>query len=123
MAEYQPTKLIIEFRYVPEQAEAQRGWDPITWGVGTRKGLEAWKAWFAYNGVEHSKIFTGIKGWVSGCRDPDGRVVRLYVNDEVHEWTDSPDQDEYWLGSVRAQPTKKGILSHKTDTEANQEDL
>ena len=116
MAEHKPTKVIIEFRYVPEQAEAQKGWDPITWGVGTRKDLEAWEAWFAHHGVEHSKIFVGIKGWVSGCKDPDGRVVRLYVDNEIHEWTDQPDQDEYWLGSVRAQPMKADSVSHKANT-------
>jgi hypothetical protein len=30
-----------------------------------------------------------------GCEDPDGRIVRLYVEDETHEWTDHPDVDEY----------------------------
>lgn len=101
---YEPTKLIVEIRHDPERAEAQRGWDPITWGVGTRKDLEEWTKWFDANGVKHSKILTGIKGWVMGCEDPDGKVVRLYVEDEEHEWTDHPDTDEYWLGKLKADP-------------------
>jgi len=104
MFTHAPTKLIVEVRYVPEQAAAQKGWDPITWGVGTRKDLEAWEQWLDANGVTRSRIFTGIKGWVMACEDPDGRIVRLYVEDEEHEWTDHPDQDEYWLGSIQADP-------------------
>lgn len=57
--------MIVEFRYVPEQAEAQKGWDPITWGVGTRADLQAWEDWWEANDVKRSKIFTAIKGWVS----------------------------------------------------------
>lgn len=101
---HEPTNLIVEARYNPSQADAQRGWDPITWGVGTRKDLEEWAAWFDLHGVVHSKIFTGIKGWVMGCEDPDGRIVRIYVEDEEHEWTDHPDRDEKWLGTVVADP-------------------
>jgi catechol 2,3-dioxygenase-like lactoylglutathione lyase family enzyme len=104
MFQHEPSKLIVEVRYVPSQAAAQKGWDPITYGVGTRKDLEQWIDWFDLNGVKHSRILTGIKGWVVGCEDPDGRIVRLYVEDEEHEWTDHPDKDEYWLGTVEADP-------------------
>jgi catechol-2,3-dioxygenase len=96
--------LIIEFRHVPDHAKAQKGWDPVTWGVDTRADLEEWAAWFDANDVKRSRIFTGIKGWVMGCEDPDGKIVRLYVDKEEHEWTDHPDQDEYWLGSVHGDP-------------------
>lgn len=51
--------------------------------------------------MKRSKVFTGFKGWVMGCEDPDGKIVRLY-SEEEHGWTDHPDQDEYWLGSVKA---------------------
>lgn len=51
---YEPHKLIVEVRYVPEQAAAQKGWDPITWGVGKRQDLEEWTKWFDANGVKHS---------------------------------------------------------------------
>ncbi len=91
MCQHTPTKLIIETRYVPDQAAAQKGWDPITYGVGTRKHLEQWASWFDTHGVKHSKIFLGLKGWVMRCEDPDGRIVRLYVENEEHDWTDHPD--------------------------------
>lgn len=110
MVMHEPTKLIVEFRYYPEQAEAQRGWDPITWGVGSRRDLEEWGQWFDAHGVKHSPILVGIKGWVMGCEDPDGKIVRLYVEDEEHEWTDHPDQDEYWLGFVKGDPGTKASI-------------
>jgi catechol 2,3-dioxygenase-like lactoylglutathione lyase family enzyme len=108
MFTHEPTKLIVEVRYSPADADAQKGWDPITWGVGTRKDLEEWGVWLDSWGVKRSRIFTGIKGWVMGCEDPDGRIVRLYVEDEEHEWTDHPDKDEYWLGNVQGDPEANG---------------
>ncbi|KAF4944283.1 hypothetical protein FSARC_14716 [Fusarium sarcochroum] len=107
MLQHQPTNLIIELRYVPAQAEAQKGWDPITWGVGTRADLGEWESWLDKHGVHRSKVFVGIKGWVMGCEDPDGRIVRLYVEDEDHEWTDHPDKDDFWLGTIEANPTQE----------------
>lgn len=101
---HEPTKLLVEVRYDPARADAQKGWDPITWGVATRADLEQWSDWFDAHGVKHSKILTGIKGWLMGCEDPDGKIVRLYVDEEEHEWTDHPDIDEYWLGTVTADP-------------------
>jgi hypothetical protein len=69
---------------------------------GGPKELGDWGRWFDSKGVKRSKVFMGIKGWVIGCEDPDGKIVRLYC-DEEHEWTDHPDRDEYWLGTVTAQ--------------------
>jgi catechol 2,3-dioxygenase-like lactoylglutathione lyase family enzyme len=104
MVEHPSTKLIIEIRYMPAQATAQKGWDPVTWGGGNRQDLEDWTKWLDTNDVKHSEILVGIKGWVMGFEDPDGKIVRLYVEDEEHEWTDHPSQDEYWLGTVVADP-------------------
>lgn len=104
---HEPTSLIVEVRYDPKRAAAQAGWDPITWGVGTRKDLEVWSRWFDEHQVRHSNILTGIKGWLMACEDPDGKIVRLYVEDEEHEWTDHPDRDEYWLGTVMGDPEAK----------------
>ena len=42
------------------------------------------------------------------CEDPDGRIVRLYVEDEEHTWTDHPDQDAKWLGEIVADPAETG---------------
>ncbi|KIX95740.1 uncharacterized protein Z520_08448 [Fonsecaea multimorphosa CBS 102226] len=104
MFEHAPTKLIVEARYEPHQAKVQQGWDPVTWGVGTRADLEEWAKWLDANSVPRSKILTGIKGWLMACEDPDGRHVRLYVDDEEHEWTDHPDYDEKWLHGLVADP-------------------
>lgn len=38
------------------------------------------------------------------AEDPDRRIIRLYVQDEEHEWTDHPDRDPYWLGTVQGDP-------------------
>lgn len=107
MLVHAPTKLIIEVRYKPSHAVAQKGWDPITWGVGTRKDLEEWGKWLDANSVKRSPIFMGVKGWVMACEDPDGRIVRIYVEDEEHEWTDHPDLDEDWLGTIEADPDQQ----------------
>jgi catechol 2,3-dioxygenase-like lactoylglutathione lyase family enzyme len=101
MLTHEATNLIVEFRHDPVNAEAQKGWDPVTWETETRQDLEDWGEWFEKCGIKHSKVFTGIKGWVIAAEDPDGKIVRLYCNEE-HEWTDHPDKDEYWLGSVKA---------------------
>lgn len=105
------TQLIVEVRYCPNEAAAQKGWDPITYGVGTRKDLEDWAEWLDAYEVKRSRIFTGIKGWLMACEDPDRRIVRLYVEDEEHEWTDHPDVDAYWLGAVRGDPNAKQSAS------------
>lgn len=106
MFTHKSTSLIVEVRYEPTQAAAQKGWDPITWGVGTRKDLQEWAQWLDQWKVNRSPIFTGIKGWVMSCEDPDGRIVRLYVEDEEHDWTDHPDKDDYWLGKIQADPAE-----------------
>lgn len=93
---YKPTGLMLEIRHNPGQAESQRGWDPVTWSVGSRKDLEEWESWFDEQGVSHSKVFTGMKGWVLAAEDPDGKIVRLYTKEE-HEWTTDVDRDAYWL--------------------------
>ena len=87
---------IVEIRHNESQAKAQEGWDPITWGVPARKNLEVWKTWFEATEVQCSKVFTAIKGWVLCALDPDGKIVRVYC-DEEHEWTIDFDHDDFWL--------------------------
>ncbi|MCJ1394270.1 hypothetical protein MMC18_007148 [Xylographa bjoerkii] len=99
MFRHEPTKLIVEVRKHNKQAQAQVGWDPITWGVGRREDLEEWASWFDKHNVKHSTIFTGVKGWVMGAEDPDGKIIRLYTEEE-HRWSSHPDEDDYWLGSA-----------------------
>ena len=91
------TKTIIELRHDPTQAGVQKGWDPITWGVPSKQNLDEWAGWLDHCGVKRSRVLMGIKGWVLCCEDPDGRMVRMYCEEE-HEWTDNPDQDDEWLG-------------------------
>ena len=97
MFQHPSTKLLVEARNAPEQALAQKGWDPITWAVATKKDLDDWAAWLDHCEVKRSKVLTGMKGWVLVCEDPDERHVRFYC-DEEHEWSTNPDVDEYWLG-------------------------
>ncbi|KAI1164599.1 hypothetical protein F5B18DRAFT_614618 [Nemania serpens] len=88
--------LLVDIREDAKQAAAQKGFDPITWGVPTRNDLKEWQAWLASQGVNHSRLFMAVKGWVLCFEDPDAKVVRLYTTAEEHEWCE-PDEDDYWL--------------------------
>lgn len=88
----------LEIRDAPEQAEKERHWDPITWAVQGRDDLEQWGEYFEGVNVKHSRVFTGVKGWVLCAEDPDGRVLRFYTLEE-HEMTTDVDHDEQWLGN------------------------
>ena len=91
MLRHEPTGLIVEIRLNTKQAAAQRGWDPVTYGVDKRADLEEWGRWLDSKGVAHSKILTGVKGWVMSVEDPDGKFVKLYTEEE-HEWSSHPDE-------------------------------
>lgn len=101
---HEPSRLLVELRYVPSRAEAQRGWDPVSWGVGTRKDLEEWAEWLDAHNVKHSPILKGLQSWMMACEDPDGKIIRFYVEDEEHEWTENPDKDENWLPKIETDP-------------------
>jgi catechol-2,3-dioxygenase len=101
---HKASNLLIEVRYHPAQATAQKGWDPITFGVSKRKDLDDWGSWFDTNGVKRSRVFMGLKSWILAAEDPDGKIVRLYVEDEEHEWTTKPDSDVFWLGGMDPDP-------------------
>ncbi|KAK3045868.1 hypothetical protein LTR09_012599 [Extremus antarcticus] len=90
------TPILVEIRHNEAQAKAQQGWDLVTIGVRTKDDLDACKSWFEANGVECSRVFTGPKGWVLAALDPDGKIVRVYC-DEEHEWTTEFDEDDFWL--------------------------
>jgi len=105
MFKYEPTGLIVEVRKNEKQAEAQQGWDPITWSVESRADLDEWKAKFEKEGINHSKVFTGLKGWVLCANDPDGKLVRLYTKEE-HEWSTNFDKGKTFISA---------ILTHKID--------
>jgi catechol 2,3-dioxygenase-like lactoylglutathione lyase family enzyme len=88
---HEPTGTLIEIRQHRPQAAAQKGWDPITWSVQRVADLEAWGAFFDARDIKHSRVLRGVKGWVMGVEDPDGKIIRLYTEEE-HEWTNSPDE-------------------------------
>lgn len=88
--------LLVEVRENAAQAQAQKGFDPVTWGAPTREDLHAWAAWVASKGVKHSRVFRGVKGWLVCFEDPDGKIVRVYTTLEEHAWCE-PDKDDYWL--------------------------
>ncbi|KAI8944578.1 Glyoxalase/Bleomycin resistance protein/Dihydroxybiphenyl dioxygenase [Xylaria longipes] len=88
--------VLVEVREDAEQAAAQKGFDPITWGVPTRQDLADWMAYLESQGVHHSRIFLGVQGWLICFEDPDLKIVRIYTTEETHEWS-QPDKDDYWL--------------------------
>ena len=69
-----------------------------------REDLDEWGAWFDAKQVKRSRVFIGMQSWILAVEDPDGRIVRLYVEDEAHEWVDLPDCDAFWLGRMEADP-------------------
>lgn len=97
---------MLEIRHNPNHAQRQSGWDPVVWGVKTRKDLDDWAAWLDANGVKRSRVLTALKSWTVVCEDPDGRMVRFYVTGEEHEWEvpELEDGDEYWLGKSIPDP-------------------
>ncbi|KAI0965616.1 hypothetical protein F4678DRAFT_451995 [Xylaria arbuscula] len=88
--------LFVEVREDAKQTATQKGFDPITWGVPARNDLQIWAAWLASQGVKHSRILMGVKGWVLCFEDPDARFVRLYTTEEEHEWCE-PDKGQFSL--------------------------
>lgn len=91
MFRHSSTGTIVEIRQNRTQALAQKGWDPITWSVKGVADLDDWGKYLDTLGVKHSKVLKGVKGWTMGVEDPDGKIVRLYTEDE-HEWTNHPDE-------------------------------
>ncbi|KAF2102767.1 Glyoxalase/Bleomycin resistance protein/Dihydroxybiphenyl dioxygenase [Rhizodiscina lignyota] len=87
----------LELRLDADHAEKQRGHDPVTWAVGSEADLESWEKWLTAKDVKHSRVLTGVIGWVLVFEDPDGRFLRLYTL-EAHPKTALFDKDEYWLG-------------------------
>lgn len=89
---------MIEIRYNPAPAEAQKGWDPITYGVRTKNDVDEWKMFLDSKDVTCSRVFTALQAWVLCALDTDGKIVRLYT-EETHEWNTDFDHDSFWLGN------------------------
>ncbi len=86
----------LELRLDPAQADAQRGFDPVTIAVQDRAALAAWKDHLDGAGIEHSPVLTAIQAWLVVFVDPDGRRLRLYTL-ETHGPELPPDEDSPWI--------------------------
>jgi catechol 2,3-dioxygenase-like lactoylglutathione lyase family enzyme len=86
----------LELRLHPAHAATQKGLDPMTLAVESRKDLELWAAHFDAEDVAHSPVLTAYVGWVMVFEDPDGRRLRLYTK-ETHGPELTPSTDAHWL--------------------------
>jgi catechol 2,3-dioxygenase-like lactoylglutathione lyase family enzyme len=86
----------LELRLNPEQAEKDRGFDPLTIAVDDRAALDAWAKHLDAAGVQHSPVLTAIQGWVLVFEDPDARRLRLYTL-ATHGPEIKPDANSPWL--------------------------
>lgn len=89
----------LELRLSPEEAEKQRGFDPLTLAVDDRTALEAWSKHLDELQIKHSPVITAIQAWIIVFNDPDGRRLRLYTLD-THKTQLKPDEDSPWLQYV-----------------------
>lgn len=58
------TGLYLELRQTEDQAQKARGWDPIALSVRGRQDLVKWVQWLNRWGTKHSRVLTGVKGWL-----------------------------------------------------------
>ncbi len=86
----------VELRLSPEEAEKQKGFDPLTIAVDDRAALEAWGKHLDELQIEHSPVLTAIQAWLIVFDDPDGRRLRLYTLG-THSSDLKPDEDSPWL--------------------------
>ena len=86
----------LELRLNPEEAEKQKGFDPLTIAVEDCTALEAWGKHLDELQIEHSSILTAIQAWLIVFDDPDGRHLRLYTL-TTHGLELSSDEDSPWL--------------------------
>ena len=89
---------MLELRLNPEQARAQRRFDPFTVAVKDRSTLERWRLYLEAANVPHSPILTAIQAWVMVVEDPDEHRLRLYTL-ETHGRDLKPDEADPWLQS------------------------
>ncbi len=86
----------LELRLAPEDAERQRGFDPVTIAVQDRDALRNWSTYLDAAGIEHSPVLVSIQAWLVVFADPDGRRLRLYTL-ETHGPELPPDEDSPWI--------------------------
>jgi len=87
----------LELRFSPEAAAREARQDPVTLSVKTRGDLVSWHDHLETNGIPHSRILTGVIGWLLVMEDPDVRRIRFY-SVETHPFITDVSKDRYWLG-------------------------
>jgi len=73
------TPVALAFRVNPEAAAGNRGFDPVSFGVGTREDLETWVLHLDDLGIKHSPVIEASIGWLLVFDDPDGLTLHLYT--------------------------------------------
>ena len=86
----------LELRLNSEEAQKQKGFDPITIAVDDRTALEAWGKYLDELKIEHSPVITAIQAWLIVFNDPDGRRLRFYTLSK-HSSELKTDEDSPWL--------------------------
>ena len=86
----------LELRLDPEQAAAQRGFDPVTIAVRDRGALGEWAAYLDAASIAHSPVLAAIQAWLLVFADPDGRRLRLYTL-EIHGPEIPAEEDSAWI--------------------------
>ncbi|WP_329263419.1 VOC family protein [Streptomyces sp. NBC_01478] len=61
-----------------EAAQGCQGFDPVSFAVPDRAGIEAWAAHLDTLGVPHSPVIEASIGWLLVFNDPDGLDLHLY---------------------------------------------
>jgi len=59
-------------------AQGCQGFDPVSFAVRDRVGVEAWAAHLDTLGVPHSPVIEASIGWLLVFNDPDGLDLHLY---------------------------------------------
>ncbi len=86
----------VELRLSPQEADKQKGFDPLTIAVEDRPALEAWGKHLDSLHIERSPVLTAIQAWLIVFDDPDGRRLRLYTL-ATHGPELKPDENSPWL--------------------------
>jgi catechol 2,3-dioxygenase-like lactoylglutathione lyase family enzyme len=69
----------VAFRVNPAAAAGCRGFDPVSFAVGSRDDLQTWVEHLDSLGIGHSPIVEASIGWLLIFDDPDGLTLHLYT--------------------------------------------
>lgn len=72
----------VELRWAPTAAKVIRGYDPVSFTVGSDDGLARWRDHLDALDIEHSPILTALAGKLLVFVDPDGTYLRVLTMPE-----------------------------------------